>query len=57
MYVIIKNSIFIWDMLTGQLYDILHSQSDNEISAMDLISNSGKFVVGDTQGSVWIRKL
>lgn len=44
-------------MLTGQLYDILHSQSDNEISAMDLISNSGKFVVGDTQGSVWIRKL
>jgi hypothetical protein len=28
MYVVIKNNILIWDMLTGQLYDILQSQSD-----------------------------
>jgi len=57
LYVIIKNSILIWDMLTGQVCDLFQNQCDYEITAISLITNSSKFVIGDAQGNIYLRKL
>jgi hypothetical protein len=57
LYVAIKNSILVWDTLTGQLHDVLQNQSNHEIISMSAIPNSGKFVVGDAGGSIYLRKL
>jgi hypothetical protein len=28
LYVVVKNSILIWDILTGQIHDVFQNQSD-----------------------------
>lgn len=56
LYVTLKNNLMIWDMLTGRLMDILSLQTENEITAIDFISSSGLYVVGDLNGAIYIRK-
>ena len=48
LFVAIKNNILVWDILTGQLIDTLSRQTEQEITAFDLIENSGNFVMGDS---------
>lgn len=57
LYVVVKNLIYIWDMLTGQLHDTFQNQADQEITVFGLVEGSAKFVVGDNQGSLYLRKL
>ena len=45
-----------WDLLTGQLIDTLSRQTEQEITAVDLIENSGNFVMGDSEGAISLRK-
>ena len=56
MFVSIKNNILVWDMLTGELIDTLPRQTEQEITAFDLIDSSGNFVIGDSEGCITLRK-
>ena len=57
LLVTIKNNIQVWDVLTGKMCDNLLRQTENEITAIDLIENSSFFIVGDIDGTVNLRKV
>lgn len=57
LYCPIRNSVLVWDLLTGTLANTLQEQSPSEITTAELIGQFGLMVIGDADGNLFLRKL
>lgn len=46
----------VWDLLTGVNEEIFYDMAESDITSFEFVQELGFFIVGDTEGSVTIRR-
>ena len=52
----VGTSVVLWDLLTGNLCDVFRNQCEKEITCLALLSNTGLYIVGSSDGTLTLRK-